>query len=343
MPPCRKDNRNYSPGSQPFKAAHLPERSAIQATAQPSLRTYDNNGNVIGYWNEDGDLVAEYAYDAFGNTIDVSGSMADFFPHRFSTKYYDAETDLYYYGYRYYSPSLGRWISRDPIEERAGSNVYSFTRNAPSVAYDYLGLSGVEHLTRMNDGIMCLPVSSLDDVSIIEDYNMKDTAGIFKIENPIVIFCGGKVDTIRLITTIFINDNYNYKESHIPGESIQYHRHSVSGSALAGGIENNPIRPSILAHEKGHGRAYFEIAKPRLETVLTKFIGRAAKNWTDRDIIQNEVRVAWEHETTRPDYLGASSKYSNDGTVQFYSEWPYLRLGSSGPGWGNYYWIRMAY
>ena len=30
---------------------------------------YDNNGNVIGYWNEFGGLVAEYAYDAFRNTI----------------------------------------------------------------------------------------------------------------------------------------------------------------------------------------------------------------------------------------------------------------------------------
>ena len=109
-------------------------RSVQQAKAQPSLRTgaggvgglvavsiggdfyfpgYDNNGNVIGYWDEDGEIVAEYAYDAFGNTIYEDGDMADFFPHRFSTKYYDAETDLYYYGYRYYSPSLGRWISRD--------------------------------------------------------------------------------------------------------------------------------------------------------------------------------------------------------------------------------------
>ena len=32
-------------------------RSAIQAKAQSSLRTYDNNGNVIGYWNEDGEIV----------------------------------------------------------------------------------------------------------------------------------------------------------------------------------------------------------------------------------------------------------------------------------------------
>ena len=111
-------------------------RNAIQAKAKPSLRTgaggvgglvavsvggdyyfpgYDNNGNVIGYWDESGSLVAEYAYDAFGNTISATGSMADVFPHRFSTKYYDA------YGYRYYSPSLGRWISRDPIGEDGGS------------------------------------------------------------------------------------------------------------------------------------------------------------------------------------------------------------------------------
>ena len=101
---------------------------------------YDNNGNVIGYWNEDGDLVAEYAYDAFGNTIYEDGDLADFFPHRFSTKYYDSETDLYYYGYRYYSPSLGRWISRDPIEEEGGNNLYGFLANSCLCCLDPFGL-----------------------------------------------------------------------------------------------------------------------------------------------------------------------------------------------------------
>ena len=100
---------------------------------------YDNNGNVIGYWDEYGDLVAEYAYDAFGNTISSSGSMASVFPHRFSTKYYDAEADLYYYGYRYYSPSLGRWISRDPIEESGGNNLYNWCKNGGSFAIDATG------------------------------------------------------------------------------------------------------------------------------------------------------------------------------------------------------------
>jgi RHS repeat-associated protein len=102
---------------------------------------YDNNGNVIGYWDESGSIVAEYAYDAFGNTIAATGSMSAVFPHRFSTKYYDAETDLYYYGYRYYSPSLGRWISRDPLEEQRNStNLYEAFGNNTICGIDPLGL-----------------------------------------------------------------------------------------------------------------------------------------------------------------------------------------------------------
>jgi len=38
-------------------------------------------------------------------------------PIRFSTKYDDDESDLLYYGYRYYKPSTGTWLSRDPLGE----------------------------------------------------------------------------------------------------------------------------------------------------------------------------------------------------------------------------------
>ena len=100
---------------------------------------YDNNGNVIGYWDESGSLVAEDRYDAFGNTIDEDGDMTAVFPHRFSTKYYDAESDLYYYGYRYYSPSLGRWISRDPIGEEGGYNLFVVCNNNPLAFIDPVG------------------------------------------------------------------------------------------------------------------------------------------------------------------------------------------------------------
>ena len=60
-------------------------------------------------------------------------------PLRFSSEYYDDETGLVYYNYRYYSPKFGRWIKRDPIEEEGGENLYSNKNTTPNVI-DNLGL-----------------------------------------------------------------------------------------------------------------------------------------------------------------------------------------------------------
>lgn len=104
--------------------------------------TYDANGNVTEYVeNWSGSTVAAFAYDAFGNTISEAVSPGLHLPHRFSTKYLDRETGMSYYGYRFYSPELGRWPSRDPIEERGGLNLYGFIGNDPVNRWDKLGLS----------------------------------------------------------------------------------------------------------------------------------------------------------------------------------------------------------
>lgn len=65
--------------------------------------------------------------------------LADANPFRFSTKYLDDESSLYYYGYRYYQPESGRWLSRDPIQERGGRNLYAFALNAPGNYVDTYG------------------------------------------------------------------------------------------------------------------------------------------------------------------------------------------------------------
>src|SRR5579884_2784854 len=79
---------------------------------------YDGNGNVATLINAaDGTVVANYEYGPFGELIRATGPMAKANPIRFSTKYQDNESDLLYYGYRYYDPSMGRWPSRDPIIE----------------------------------------------------------------------------------------------------------------------------------------------------------------------------------------------------------------------------------
>ena len=80
-----------------------------------------------------------YTYDAFGRTISQSGPLADVFRHRFSTKYFDLETGLYYYGYRFYLPVLRCWLTRDPIEERGGLNLYCMCENSLVFSFDVWG------------------------------------------------------------------------------------------------------------------------------------------------------------------------------------------------------------
>jgi RHS repeat-associated protein len=103
--------------------------------------TYDGNGNVMELVNlANGSVSARYEYGAFGETISVDGeSVADANPIRFSTKYLDAETGLLYYTHRYYDAANGRWLSRDPIEEEGGINLYGMVKNNSVNRWDYLG------------------------------------------------------------------------------------------------------------------------------------------------------------------------------------------------------------
>jgi RHS repeat-associated protein len=73
----------------------------------------DGNGNVAVLINAaDGTLAANYEYAAFGEPVRVTGVMARNNPFRFPTKYADDESDLLYYGYRSYKPSM-RWQVSD--------------------------------------------------------------------------------------------------------------------------------------------------------------------------------------------------------------------------------------
>ena len=97
---------------------------------------YDANGNITKYLDSNGNVTASYTYDAFGNLLHQAGDLVDSFTFRFSTKYFDRESNLYYYGKRFYSPSLRRWLTRDPIEERGGRNIYAFCKNNPLANFD---------------------------------------------------------------------------------------------------------------------------------------------------------------------------------------------------------------
>ena len=71
------------------------------------------NGDVISIITHWGESYGSYTYDAWGNVISQSGSIASLNPIRYRGYYYDAETGLYYLGSRYYDPAVKRFINAD--------------------------------------------------------------------------------------------------------------------------------------------------------------------------------------------------------------------------------------
>ena len=107
-----------------------------------TIPAYDGTGNILAYLDTaDGKTVASYEYGPFGEPLRESGLLAKAHPHRWSSKYTDEETGFSYYGYRYYVPSAGGWLSRDPREERGGWGLYGFVYNNTSHWIDIFGLN----------------------------------------------------------------------------------------------------------------------------------------------------------------------------------------------------------
>ncbi|MCH6259113.1 RHS repeat-associated core domain-containing protein [Puniceicoccaceae bacterium K14] len=105
--------------------------------------SYDLNGNVVGLLGSDGEYAAWYAYDANGNVVQSDGAYDADNPIGYSTQYTDRETGLVYYGLRYYSPKMTRFINRDPIAEAGGANLHRFVGNNPISNVDLYGLEPI--------------------------------------------------------------------------------------------------------------------------------------------------------------------------------------------------------
>ncbi len=107
-----------------------------------SYYTHDGNKNVSEVITNDGTVAAHYEYAPFGATILQRGDSLSTNPWRFSSEYAEDDTATVYYNYRHYEPVMGRWMSRDPIEEVGGLNVYVFCDNDIS-AFDFIGFNGI--------------------------------------------------------------------------------------------------------------------------------------------------------------------------------------------------------
>ena len=125
---------------------------------------YDEDGALVGFNNEtktyiytrnaqgdiisitdtsNGNTVAQYTYDSWGNVLTATGVMAEVNPFRYRGYYYDSETGLYALQSRYYDPQTGRFLNLDDFdtlavtpEELTDKNLYAYCDNNPIMRVD---------------------------------------------------------------------------------------------------------------------------------------------------------------------------------------------------------------
>jgi len=120
---------------------------AIELNNKVYAPIHDHRGSISALVDpETRELVESYLYSSFGeeNIFNSVGekitSSAIHNPWRYSSKRKDESTHLIYFGKRYYNPSLGQWITPDPIGSFDCYNPYTFLKNNPQIHQDLYGL-----------------------------------------------------------------------------------------------------------------------------------------------------------------------------------------------------------
>ena len=104
-------------------------------------------GDVVALLNTSGDVVVQYSYDAWGNPLSTTGSLAStlgyYNPLRYRGYVYDTETGFYYLQSRYYDPTTGRFLNADAFASTGqgilSNNTFAYCINNPVIYQDSSG------------------------------------------------------------------------------------------------------------------------------------------------------------------------------------------------------------
>jgi RHS repeat-associated protein len=115
------------------------EKSPAKPTTarKKSDRTYETATEVIYEHYRYTAFGEPEIYDSSGNKLATSAIKNEIL---WNSRRYDSTTNLYYYKYRHYAPTIGRWLGRDTIAEKGGYNLYNFVGNEPIGRWDKFGL-----------------------------------------------------------------------------------------------------------------------------------------------------------------------------------------------------------
>jgi RHS repeat-associated protein len=119
------------------------DRAIDEPLAQLSAGTtsyYQRDGinSISSLSNPAGAIANTYTFDSFGKLTASTGTATN--PFQYTGREFDAETGIYNYLARYYDPSVGRFLSEDPIQFDGGVDFYAYVLNNPINYMDPSGL-----------------------------------------------------------------------------------------------------------------------------------------------------------------------------------------------------------
>ncbi len=159
-------------------------------------------GSIVALTNSSGASVTQYNYSPFGVTQVIGEDLDQ--PFRFTGREWDSELAMYYYRARYYSPTLARFITEDPIRYQSGDvNWYRYVNNNPINNIDPLGWAYIG--SRPINGIASIlaPIGVLHyQIFLEKGYKVFDMDNIGFFSATDELFGPGKYDRDNL-------SNYN--------------------------------------------------------------------------------------------------------------------------------------
>ncbi|MCE9917269.1 RHS repeat-associated core domain-containing protein, partial [Obesumbacterium proteus] len=170
-----------------------------------AAQLYDCNhlGTPQQLINLNGKIDWSITLDAWGNTLSEENPHQLHQPIRMQGQQYDEESGLHYNRHRYYDPTIGRYITQDPIGLDGGWNLYGYPLN-PLQFIDPLGLTqtaqsyvvsrdlsalGDESRSRWNPLTHTFTVTTDSKGNILHTYSWGNSANLkgWNLDQPIDI------------------------------------------------------------------------------------------------------------------------------------------------------------
>jgi len=268
------------------KYVHGLDLISIEQDGATSIYLVDGLGSTRTLTDIDGDVVATYDYEAFGDLIDSTGAVEN--NYLFTGEQFDGELGQYYLRDRYYDQGVGRFTRKDVFEGHLGNPVtlhkYLYAHNNPTNLVDPSGLTPLSDFLRFVKSLEILPNwrSGLPYVfgQIAHRAIQRDIQDQFlEARKEEYVQGGGFIDVFIPKTDIYeikplggVEDPHIQLNRYIQAGSLQQRVFTKGSHPFFNEIENPPPLVGITIHyfleESGVIRYHPEVNQTGINTVL---------------------------------------------------------------------------